>query len=81
MKPTIFAPAARAEFEAAAEWYETHADGLGERFVSCVGEIIGRIEASPVDSPSGMEIVASGGPSPNDSRTSSSFVSSRTASR
>jgi hypothetical protein len=46
MKPTIFAPSARAEFEAAAEWYETHADGLGERFVSCVGEIIGRIEAA-----------------------------------
>ena len=37
MKPTIFASAARAEFEAAAEWYETHADGLGEKFVSCVG--------------------------------------------
>ena len=51
MKPTIFAPAARAEFEAAAEWYETHADGLGERFVSCVGEIIGRIEASPAGFP------------------------------
>jgi hypothetical protein len=32
MKPTFLAPSARAEFEAAAEWYESHADGLGEKF-------------------------------------------------
>jgi plasmid stabilization system protein ParE len=51
MKPTTFAPSARSEFEAAAEWYETHADGLGERFVSCVEEIVGRIEASPAGFP------------------------------
>jgi hypothetical protein len=30
MKPIVFTPSARAEFEAAAEWYESHADGLGE---------------------------------------------------
>jgi plasmid stabilization system protein ParE len=51
MKPTAFAPSARAEFEAAAEWYESHADGLGEKFVSCVDEIIGRIETSPARFP------------------------------
>ena len=33
MKPIDFAPDARAEFEAAVDWYEAKADGLGERFV------------------------------------------------
>jgi hypothetical protein len=36
MKSTAFAPSARAEFEEAAEWYESHADGLGEKFVNCI---------------------------------------------
>jgi len=43
MKPMVFAPAARAEFEAAAEWYESHADGLGEKFAHCIDEIVDRI--------------------------------------
>ena len=51
MKPIVFAPAARAEFEAAAEWYESHADGLGEKFVHCMDEIVGRIETSPAGFP------------------------------
>ena len=36
MKSTAFAPSARAEFEAATEWYECHADGLGEKFVNAL---------------------------------------------
>jgi toxin ParE1/3/4 len=52
MKPTAFAPSARAELMAAAEWYETQADGLGGKFVSCMDEIIGRIKASPAGFPS-----------------------------
>ena len=31
MKPSDFAPDARAEFEAAVNWYEAKAAGLGER--------------------------------------------------
>ncbi len=31
MKPIVFAPEAQAEFEAAVEWYEAKAVGLGER--------------------------------------------------
>ena len=51
MKPMVFAPSARAEFEAAAEWYESHADGLGEKFAHCIDEIVGRIEESPAGFP------------------------------
>jgi toxin ParE1/3/4 len=51
MKLTAFAPSARDEFEAAAKWYESHAGGLGERFVSCVEEIVGRIAESPAAFP------------------------------
>lgn len=51
MRSTAFAPSARAEFEAAAEWYESHADGHGEKFVDCIDGIIGRIEAWPAEFP------------------------------
>ena len=51
MKPVVFAPSARAEFEAAAEWYESQAPGLGERFVHCVDEVLRRIEESPSSFP------------------------------
>ncbi len=51
MRPTAFAPSARAEFQAAAEWYEAHADGLGERFVACVDEIVVRIGTAPREFP------------------------------
>lgn len=47
MRPTAFAPSAGADFEAAAGWYESHADGLGERFVTCVDEMVIRISAAP----------------------------------
>jgi len=49
MKPAAFAPSARGEFEAAAEWYESHASGLGDEFVDCVDEIVGRIGSSEGD--------------------------------
>jgi plasmid stabilization system protein ParE len=51
MKPTAFAPAARAEFDAAAEWYESRARGLGEKFAQAIDEILGRIGASPAGFP------------------------------
>ncbi len=51
MRPTGFAPSARAEFEAAAVWYESHAGGLGERFVASVDEMVVRIGAAPREFP------------------------------
>jgi plasmid stabilization system protein ParE len=51
MKPAAFAPSARGEFEAAAEWYESHASGLGDEFVDCVDEIVGRIGRAPREFP------------------------------
>jgi len=51
MKPTAFAPAARAEFDAAAEWYESRAKGLGEKFTNSIDEILGRIAQSPAEFP------------------------------
>jgi plasmid stabilization system protein ParE len=51
MKPAAFAPSARGEFEAAAEWYESHASGLGDEFVDCVDEIVGRIGSAPREFP------------------------------
>jgi plasmid stabilization system protein ParE len=47
MKPIGFAPAARDEFDEAAEWYESHAEGLGQRFVDCVDATVQRIAALP----------------------------------
>ncbi len=47
MRPTVFAPAARAEFDAAAEWYESRANGLGEKFADSIDEILGRMAESP----------------------------------
>ena len=47
MKPIVFAPDARAEFEAAVEWYEAKAAGLGERFVSYVDEVLQLVEETP----------------------------------
>jgi plasmid stabilization system protein ParE len=51
MKPIVFSPSARAEFEAAAEWYEAHADGLGGKFIDSIDEIVGRISAAPGEFP------------------------------
>lgn len=47
MKRTVFAPAARDEFGAAAEWYESQAPGLGFRFVDEVDETLTRIGELP----------------------------------
>ncbi|HTA93747.1 MAG TPA: type II toxin-antitoxin system RelE/ParE family toxin [Polyangiaceae bacterium] len=47
MKPIVFAPDAQAEFEAAVEWYEAQAAGLGERFVSHVDEVLQLVEETP----------------------------------
>ena len=47
MKPVGFAPAAREEFDEAAAWYESHAEGLGLRFVDCVDALMQRIEELP----------------------------------
>jgi plasmid stabilization system protein ParE len=51
MKPIVFAPDARAEFEAAVEWYETQAPGLGERFVGHVDEALQLIGETPAGCP------------------------------
>jgi toxin ParE1/3/4 len=47
MKLIVLAPGARAEFDAAAEWYESQAPGLGVRFVHRVDEALQRIAESP----------------------------------
>ncbi len=52
MKKVVLAPGARAEFEAAAEWYESRAAGLGERFVHFIDEELQRI----ADAPSGFPV-------------------------
>jgi plasmid stabilization system protein ParE len=47
MKPIGFAPAARDEFDEAAAWYESHAEGLGQRFVDYVDATLQRIADVP----------------------------------
>jgi toxin ParE1/3/4 len=47
MKPVGFAPVARDEFDEAAVWYESHAQGLGLRFVDCVDTVVQRISNLP----------------------------------
>jgi plasmid stabilization system protein ParE len=51
MKPTAFAPAACAEFDAAAAWYESRAKEFGEKFTDSIDEILGRIAQSPAEFP------------------------------
>jgi plasmid stabilization system protein ParE len=51
MKPLVLAPGARAEFDAAAEWYESQAAGLGVGFVHCIDEALQRIAESPCGFP------------------------------
>ena len=81
MKPAAFAPSARAEFEAAAEWYESHASGLGDEFVDCVDEIVGRIGRSPREFPTWAGDRRFRRAVAQDFRTSSSFGNYRMASR
>lgn len=43
----VFRPAARAEFDGAALWYEDRQPGLGRQFVSEIDRAIGRASAHP----------------------------------
>jgi toxin ParE1/3/4 len=47
VKPVIYHPEASAEFDAAAERYESLAAGLGGSFIDEVEAIVARIEESP----------------------------------
>lgn len=47
MKPVEFHPSARAELDAAVEYYEVRLEGLGLRFLAAVQEASERIESSP----------------------------------
>jgi len=51
MTPVVFAPAARAELEAAAQWYEVRAPGLGEQLVLGVDDVLQRISEAPTSFP------------------------------
>lgn len=51
MKPVIYHPEVSAEFDAAAERYESLSVGLGESFVDDVEAIVARIEESPAQFP------------------------------
>jgi hypothetical protein len=45
--PIRLLPEARAEFDAAANWYEQQQAGLGVTFVSRVREVLNRIAVTP----------------------------------
>jgi hypothetical protein len=47
VKPVIYHPEARAEFDAGTERYESLSVGLGESFIDEVEAIVARIEAAP----------------------------------
>lgn len=51
MTPVVFAPFARAELEAAAQWYEVRAPGLGEQLVLGIDETLQRISEAPASFP------------------------------
>ncbi len=51
MKTAQFAPEARGEFDAAAEWYEGHSAGLGEAFMAAVEATVERIVEAPTTFP------------------------------
>ena len=46
-KPIVLRRAARAEFDAAADWYEQKRPGLGARFTAAVQQVFDRISANP----------------------------------
>jgi len=48
MSEVRFLPPAQEEFFAAADWYDRKGPGLGEDFITEVGQIIERIAADPV---------------------------------
>jgi toxin ParE1/3/4 len=43
----VFRPAARFEFDAAGDWYETRRSGLGSSFAAAVQAILDRISTQP----------------------------------
>jgi toxin ParE1/3/4 len=45
--PIVFRRAARAEFDAAADWYEGRRAGLGGRFTAAVQRVLDRIAGQP----------------------------------
>ena len=47
MKPVVYHPEARAEFEAAAERYESLSAGLGNSFIDEVEALVARVKESP----------------------------------
>lgn len=49
--PLIVRPAARLEFDEAAEWYERRSAGLGAKFIRQVQQALDRISASPESYP------------------------------
>jgi hypothetical protein len=51
VKPVIYHPEASAEFDAAAERYESLSAGLGGSFIDEVETIVARIEESPAQFP------------------------------
>ncbi len=46
-RPVRLLPEARAEFNAATDWYEQQQTGLGRTFVARVREVLNRIAADP----------------------------------
>ncbi len=45
--PVVFLDEARAEFNAAADWYDAQRPGLGTRFISSVQDVLDGIAAMP----------------------------------
>lgn len=45
--PIFFLPEARAEFDAAANWYDAQKPGLGAAFINEVEKVLGAIAAMP----------------------------------
>ena len=45
--PIVFRVEARAEFDRAFDWYEQQRRGLGVEFLTCVTEVLERIQSFP----------------------------------
>ena len=51
MQPVVFTPAAREEFFGAADWYDAHGSGLGERFSADMDALVFRLGEHPQQFP------------------------------
>ncbi len=51
MTRVVLAPPARAELEAAAQWYEERTPGFGQQFVLCVDDVVQSIGEAPASFP------------------------------